>query len=455
MAIKNKYNILIVEDERNVREAMAKFLRTDYNVSIAEDGLRAINMIKKNDYDIVLTDLIMPEADGFKVLEECLKKDPQPSCIVISAYSSAENGFEAKAKGAEDFIVKPINLDYLRDSIKKAIEKRQLKIENLELKKRLLERDVTRKIIGNSAAIHDVLETLRQVAETRATVLILGESGTGKELAARALHEMSKRNGPFIAVHCAALPTNLLESELFGHEKGAFTGATEQRKGRFELADGGTLFLDEIGEIDQTVQVKILRVLETRTFERVGGTEPIYTDVRVVAATNKDLRQLVEDGKFREDLFFRLFVVTVNLPPLRERKADIPILFRYFVDEIARENNRKIEGISEAAMNVLCSYNWPGNIRELRNCAERMVILSKKTFLDLDTVPTHIRNNLNSTTKRRIFKAEPFLDLNKNEERLIRQVLDETKWNVTKAAKILGISRRTLHRKIHALNLKR
>ena len=455
MAIKNKYNILIVEDERNVREAMAKFLRTDYNVSIAEDGLRAINMIKKNDYDIVLTDLIMPEADGFKVLEECLKKDPQPSCIVISAYSSAENGFEAKAKGAEDFIVKPINLDYLRDSIKKAIEKRQLKIENLELKKRLLERDVTRKIIGNSAAIHDVLETLRQVAETRATVLILGESGTGKELAARALHEMSKRNGPFIAVHCAALPTNLLESELFGHEKGAFTGATEQRKGRFELADGGTLFLDEIGEIDQTVQVKILRVLETRTFERVGGTEPIYTDVRVVAATNKDLRQLVEDGKFSEDLFFRLFVVTVNLPPLRERKEDIPILFRYFVDEIARENNRKIEGISEAAMNVLCSYNWPGNIRELRNCAERMVILSKKTFLDLDTVPTHIRNNLNSTTKRRIFKAEPFLDLNKNEERLIRQVLDETKWNVTKAAKILGISRRTLHRKIHALNLKR
>jgi len=455
MAIKNKYNILIVEDERNVREAMAKFLRTDYNVSIAEDGLRAINMIKKNDYDIVLTDLIMPEADGFKVLEECLKKDPQPSCIVISAYSSAENGFEAKAKGAEDFIVKPINLDYLRDSIKKAIEKRQLKIENLELKKRLLERDVTRKIIGNSAAIHDVLETLRQVAETRATVLILGESGTGKELAARALHEMSKRNGPFIAVHCAALPTNLLESELFGHEKGAFTGATEQRKGRFELADGGTLFLDEIGEIDQTVQVKILRVLETRTFERVGGTEPIYTDVRIVAATNKDLRQLVEDGKFREDLFFRLFVVTVNLPPLRERKEDIPILFRYFVDEIARENNRKIEGISEAAMNVLCSYNWPGNIRELRNCAERMVILSKKTFLDLDTVPTHIRNNLNSTTKRRIFKAEPFLDLNKNEERLIRQVLDETKWNVTKAAKILGISRGTLHRKIHALNLKR
>jgi len=455
MAIKNKYNILIVEDERSVREAMAKFLRTDYNVSIAEDGLRAINMIKKNDYDIVLTDLIMPEADGFKVLEECLKKDPQPSCIVISAYSSAENGFEAKAKGAEDFIVKPINLDYLRDSIKKAIEKRQLKIENLELKKRLLERDVTRKIIGNSAAIHDVLETLRQVAETRATVLILGESGTGKELAARALHEMSKRNGPFIAVHCAALPTNLLESELFGHEKGAFTGATEQRKGRFELADGGTLFLDEIGEIDQTVQVKILRVLETRTFERVGGTEPIYTDVRVVAATNKDLRQLVEDGKFSEDLFFRLFVVTVNLPPLRERKEDIPILFRYFVDEIARENNRKIEGISEAAMNVLCSYNWPGNIRELRNCAERMVILSKKTFLDLDTVPTHIRNNLNSTTKRRIFKAEPFLDLNKNEERLIRQVLDETKWNVTKAAKILGISRRTLHRKIHALNLKR
>jgi len=453
MAIKDKYSILIVEDERNVREAMAKFLRSDYDVSIAEDGLRAINMIKKNDYDIVLTDLIMPEADGFKVLEECLKKEPQPSCIVISAYSSAENGFEAKAKGAEDFIVKPINLDYLQDAIRKVLERRKLKNENIDLKRRLLERDVTRKIIGNSAAIHDVLETLRQVAETRATVLILGESGTGKELAARALHEMSGRNGPFIAVHCAALPTNLLESELFGHEKGAFTGATEQRKGRFELADGGTLFLDEIGEIDQTVQVKILRVLETRTFERVGGTEPIYTDVRVVAATNKDLQRLVEEGKFREDLFFRLFVVTVTLPPLRERKEDIPLLFKYFVDEIARENNKKIEGISESAMNALCSYAWPGNIRELRNCAERMVILSKKTFLDLDSVPIHIKGNISSSTKRRGLKVEPFLDLNKNEERLIKQALDETNWNVTKAANILGISRRTLHRKIKALNL--
>lgn len=447
-----KHRILIVEDERNVREAMAKFLRSDYDVSIAEDGMRAINMIKKNDYDIVLTDLIMPEADGFKVLEQCLKKDPQPSCIVISAHSSAENGFEAKSKGAEDFIIKPINLDYLHDAIKKVLDKRQLKEENLHLKNRLREKDASKQIIGNSAKIHEVMETLKQVATTRATVLLFGESGTGKELAARALHEMSGRKGPFIAVHCAALPTNLLESELFGHEKGAFTGATEQRKGRFELADGGTLFLDEIGEIDQTVQIKILRVLETRTFERVGGTEQIYTDVRVVAATNKDLRELVEQGKFREDLFFRLFVVTVTLPPLRERKDDIPILFKHFVNEIAAENNKKIDGISEQAMNVLCSYEWPGNIRELRNCAERMVILSKSSYLDIDSIPLHVKEDLKPNLKKKIL-ADSVLDLSKNEERLIRKALDDCGWNISKAAIILGISRRTLHRKIKQLGI--
>ncbi len=453
MAGKKRDSILIVEDERNVREAMAKFLRPDYEVCIAEDGLRAVNMLKKNNYDIVLTDLIMPGADGFRVLEECLRKSPQPSCIVISAHSSAENGFEAKSKGADDFITKPINLDYLQDTIKRALDKRKLKDENVDLKRRLLEKDVTRQIIGNSAAMHEVMETVRQVAPTRATLLISGESGTGKELVARALHDLSGRKGPFVPVHCAALPTNLLESELFGHEKGSFTGATEQRKGRFEISDGGTLFLDEIGEIDQTVQVKILRVLETRSFERVGGSERIFTDARVVAATNKDLKQLVADGKFREDLFYRLFVVTVTLPTLRERREDIPLLFKSFVAEIAKDNGKTLAGVSDSAMNALCAYDWPGNIRELRNCAERMVVLSRKDILDIDSVPLHIKEGLSPSARRKIL-APSTLDLNRNEESLIRKALDDTGWNVSKAARMLGISRRTLHRKINSLGLK-
>ncbi len=449
----NKYKILMVEDERNVREAMAKFLRPEYDITIAEDGVRAINILKKNNFDVVLTDIIMPGADGFKVLEECLKKDPRPSCIVISAHSSAENGFEAKSKGAEDFITKPINLDYLQDVLNKALEKRNLSEENIFLKKRLLEKDVSRQIIGNSASMHEVMETIRQVASSRATVLVSGESGTGKELVARALHDLSGRKGPFVAVHCAALPTNLLESELFGHEKGAFTGATEQRKGRFEIADGGTLFLDEIGDIDQTVQVKILRALETRSFERVGASEQIFTDVRVVAATNKDLKQLVAEGKFREDLFYRLFVVTVALPSLRERREDIPLLFNSFIAEIAKDNGKKIKGISDAAMNTLCAYDWPGNIRELRNCAERMVVLSKNEFLDVENIPHHIKEQLSPSIRKKLF-APSVLDLAQHERTLIERALDESKWNVSKASKMLGISRRTLHRKINSMGLK-
>jgi DNA-binding NtrC family response regulator len=445
---------LIVEDERNAREAITKFLRPEYDITIAEDGVRAINILKKNNFDIVLTDIIMPGADGFMVLEECLKKDPKPSCIVISAYSSAENGFEAKTKGAEDFITKPINLDHLQDTLKKVLEKKRLCEENINLKKRLLEKDVRKQIIGNSAPMHEVMETIHQVASARSTVLISGESGTGKELVARALHDLSGRKGSFVAVHCAALPTALLESELFGHEKGSFTGAMEQRKGRFELADKGTLFLDEIGEIDQNVQVKILRVLETKSFERIGGSEQIFTDVRVVAATNKDLKQLVEDGKFREDLFYRLFVVTVTLPPLRDRKDDIPILFNSFVEEIAKDNDKEIKGISDSAINTLCAYDWPGNIRELRNCAERMVVLSKNDFFDVENVPDHIKAQLSPAIKKRIFTPIT-LDLEKNEETLLRKALDESNWNISKAAKILGICRRTLHRKINALGLKK
>jgi DNA-binding NtrC family response regulator len=446
-----KTTILLVEDERNVREAIAKFLRTEYDVTAAEDGVRAVNILKRNNFDIVLTDLIMPGADGFEVLDKCLKKDPQPSCVVISAHATADNGFEAKSKGAEDFITKPINLEYLENVLRKTMEKRNLRKENTELKKYLSDRNASRQIVGNSALMHDVMETIKQVAPARATVLLCGESGVGKELAARALHNLSGRKGPFVAVHCAALPTNLLESELFGHEKGAFTGASEQRKGRFELADSGTLFLDEIGEIDQTVQVKMLRVLETKTFERVGGTGQISADVRVVAATNKDLKQLVEDGKFREDLFYRLFVVTITLPPLRDRKEDISPLIDSFIAEFSAENSKKIDGISDPAMNILCSYRWPGNIRELRNCVERMVVLSRNEKLDVENIPIHIREHTSPGISRKILLPS-ILNIHKNEKILIEKALDETGWNVSKAANILGINRRTLHRKIKTLS---
>ena len=446
-------SILLADDERGTREVLAKFLRFQYDVTLAEDGAIALNLLDRNNYDLVLTDIRMPGAGGMAVLEKTLTKNPPPPCILFTAYGSIEAAVDAMRKGAFDFVTKPVNFDQLEIVIRRALESGRIKRENTELKQRLDDKFGFRGIVGNSPAMRRVIDIVRQVAPTRATVLIQGESGTGKDLIAQALHQISGRTGKFIAVHCAALPETLLESELFGHERGAFTGAVEARQGRFEAADGGTLFLDEIGEIPLSVQVKLLRVLENRTFERLGSTESIRTDVRVVTATNRDLAAMVREGSFREDLFYRLNVVQIDLPPLRERPDDIPLLVRHYLELFARENGREDLTISESAMAALMSYTWPGNIRELKNCVERMVVFCRGHEIGLDNVPVNIREHSDPGVGKTILSPDDGCDLEHNEKLLIERALNETGGNRSKAAEKLGISRRTLYRKMEIYNI--
>ena len=447
----NRKSILIADDERGTRETLGKFLRINYDVTLAEDGETAINLINRNDYDLILSDIRMGGGpDGMKVLEASLKKDPPPPCILFTAYGSIETAVEAVKHGAFDFVAKPVNIDRLELVISRALESDSLKKENRELKKRLDDKFSIKGMIGTSFAMKRIRETIEQVAPSRATILITGESGTGKELVAQAIHQNSGRNGEFVAVHCAALPENLLESELFGHERGAFTGAVERKKGRFERAAGGTIFLDEIGEIPLQIQVKLLRVLESRTFERLGGTETLESNARVVAATNRDLKKMVEEGTFREDLYYRLNVVSMELPPLRERKDDIPLLTAHYLEVFSKENGREM-GISPEAMTALCAYDWPGNIRELRNCVERMVVLSREKTIGLDNVPLEIREGT-SPGITKVVQAQT-CDLERNEKALITRALNECGGNRTKAAEKLGISRRTLLRKLKTYSM--
>ncbi len=445
-------SILIIDDERGTREAMGKFLRLDYDITLAEDGEKGINLLNRNHYDLILSDIRMePGPSGLDVLAASLKLTPPPPCILFTAYGSIETAVEAVKQGAFDFVTKPVNFDRLEIIIRRALESVSLKEENTELKRKLGSSFGVKGMIGNSAKMKNIIETIEQVAPTRTTVLITGESGTGKELVAQAIHQCSGRTGKFVPVHCSALPDNLIESELFGHERGAFTGAVEMRKGRFELAEGGTIFLDEIGEIPLHIQVKLLRVLESRSFERIGGSETIVTDARVVAATNRDLKKMVEEGTFREDLFYRLDVVSLEIPPLRERKEDIPLLVKHYLDVFNKENGKDI-GITETAMASLCAYAWPGNIRELRNCVERMVVLCRGKMIELENVPVDVREGVTPGIAKTVL-AQPSCDLECNEKMLIERALNECKGNRTKAAEKLGISRRTLHRKLHTYNL--
>ena len=445
-------SILIIDDERGTREAMGKFLRLDYDITLAEDGEKGINLLNRNHYDLILSDIRMePGPSGLDVLAASLKLSPPPPCILFTAYGSIETAVEAVKQGAFDFVTKPVNFDRLEIIIRRALESVSLKEENTELKRKLGSSFGVKGMIGNSAKMKNIIETIEQVAPTRTTVLITGESGTGKELVAQAIHQCSGRTGKFVPVHCSALPDNLIESELFGHERGAFTGAVEMRKGRFELAEGGTIFLDEIGEIPLHIQVKLLRVLENRSFERIGGSETIVTDARVVAATNRDLKKMVEEGTFREDLFYRLDVVSLEIPPLRERKEDIPLLVKHYLDVFNKENGKDI-GITETAMASLCAYAWPGNIRELRNCVERMVVLCRGKMIELENVPVDVREGVTPGIAKTVL-AQPSCDLECNEKMLIERALNECGGNRTKAAEKLGISRRTLHRKLHTYNL--
>jgi two-component system response regulator AtoC len=449
--------ILIVDDEKHTREGLRASLEDNFEVYIAADIGGALSVLERETVDLVLTDLRLGGEDGMTLVEKALALPHPPIVIMMTAYGSVDAAVEAMKRGAYDFVTKPLNIDRVELLIQRALRSRKVEKEVVELKQQVERRYGLERLIGESLPMHEVFETIKQVAPTRATVLIEGESGTGKELAAQAIHALSGRpKQKFVAVHCAALSPQLLESELFGHERGAFTGAVERRIGRFEQANGGTLFLDEIGEIDMATQVKLLRVLgEDRSFERVGGNTPIKVDVRLVAATNKDLGKLVNEGKFRDDLFFRLSVVQLVMPPLRQRREDIPLLVQAFLKTFAEENGKPVPEMSPEAMDALLRYDWPGNVRKLRNVVENCVVMTSGPKIGLRNIPAEVRE---ATTGGGTLASSKFIavkgsrfNLHETEHRLILQALEDTGGNVTQAAKKLGISRRTLHRKINEL----
>jgi DNA-binding NtrC family response regulator len=453
--MKKQYKILIVDDEKNTRDGLRRALSREYEVFTAESTVAALHVLEENQVDLMLSDVRMPGEDGISLLKQVREKHPTTACVLLTAYGSVETAVEAMKLGAQDFLTKPVNLDHLDMLIARTLHHASLQKENEELKRQLDSRYGLENIIGSSPAMERLFNVIRQAAPSQATVLIQGGSGTGKELVAQAMHRLSNcATGPFVAVHCAALSPTLLESELFGHEKGAFTGAVAQRRGRFEMANNGTLFLDEISEIDLATQVKLLRVLETRQFERVGGGETINVNIRVIAATNRNLHKYVDEGKFREDLYYRLNVIEINLPSLNERASDIPILCNHFIREFAERNSRNVTGISQSAVAALQAYEWPGNVRELRNTIEKMVVLARGEILEADDVPENIKNALllkgvslttMPTSQTAVVGEESLADM---EKRKILDALNVAGGNKSKAADALGISRRTLHRKL-------
>lgn len=451
-------SLLIVDDEKHTRDGLLAAFEDDFEVSVARDADEAFRQMEADEYDVVLTDLRMAGKSGLKVIDQAMKLPYRPVVIMMTAYGNVETAVEAMKRGAYDFVTKPLNLEKLDILIKRALKSQKVEEENVQLHERLDRKFSYKGIIGHSAALQTVLEEVKQVAPTKATVMLYGETGTGKELVAQMIHQNSPRNrSAFIPAHCAAIPANLLESELFGHEKGAFTGATERRIGRFEAADGGTLFLDEIGEIDAPTQVKLLRFLETRTVERLGSMKPIPVDARLVCATNRDLRAEVEAGRFREDLFFRLSVVPITLPPLRDRTDDIPLLLDHFIGYFAEENGVTAPRLSSSALKALSHYRWPGNIRELRNFCENIVVMKRGgEVTDYDLDPRFLgageaaarATDGHGPGRPGGGEAPPPLSKEESEKRLLRRALQEAQGNRTKAAELMGISRRTLHRKL-------
>lgn len=442
--------VLIVDDEKHTREGLMLALEDEYDVYLASDADEAFRLMDAEYFEVVLTDLRMAGKSGMKVIDRAMELPNQPIVIMMTAYGNVETAVEAMKRGAFDFLTKPVNIEKLEIIMRRALKSRATEAKVEQLQERLDEKFSFDGIIGNSPPLQAVIEKVKRVAPSKATVLVEGETGTGKELVAQSIHQNSPRSRqPFVAVHCAALASNLLESELFGHEKGAFTGASERRIGRFEAADQGTLFLDEIGEIDASIQVKLLRFLETRSFERLGSIKPIQVDVRLIAATNRDLQAMVAKGEFREDLYYRLNVVTIRTPSLRERGEDIPLLIRHFLGYFARENALPVVDVDPAVMRILQNYSWPGNIRELRNFAENAVVLNRGgrlTEYDLD--PKFTGQKLLSVSNGSNLSNQP-LSVEENEKRLLRNALVQAKGNRTKAAELLGVSRRTLHRKLN------
>jgi len=447
--------ILIVEDDRPQADAVAETLsRMGHSCVVVTEPRRALAILEDDGFDLVVTDLVMHDVDGMEILRTAKRADPAAEVIMVTGHGTIETAVQAMREGAYDYITKPLNVSELRDRVAKALEHRHLVRRTEQLSEQLHERFGFEGIIGQSPSIRRVIETCRLIAPTDTTVLIEGESGTGKELIAKALHNNSpRREHNFVALNCAALSEGILESELFGHEKGAFTGAVTGRKGRFEHADGGTLFLDEVGDMPISTQIKLLRVIENREIVRVGSNDPRRVDVRLVSATNQKLDELVKAGKFREDLYFRLKVVRVVLPPLRDRREDIPLLVEHYLRRLAAEHGKAVTGITPEALRLLGAYDWPGNVRELINTLETMVVLAQGAVLDLKDIPAEIRP-AGANGEERPEAIEPGATSLKDAERvLVEQTLASTGGNRVEAASILGIGARTLYRKIKEFGL--
>ena len=450
------YNILVIDDEAAQRDVLTGYLKKKgYKIFSASSGQEGIEITKNNPVDIILSDFKMPDLNGIEVLELIKEINPEISFVIVTAYGTVENAVKAMRLGAFDYISKPVDLDELDLMIDRIIEHKNLKSENQLLKSQLQEKYKISSIVSQSQKMEEIINIAARVAESKATVLLTGENGTGKEVLGKAIHFMSSRKGsPFIAVNVPALTETLLESELFGHEKGAFTGADKMKKGRFEIAHGGTIFLDEVGDIPPSIQVKLLRVLQEHQFERVGGTDKIDVDVRIIAATNKDLDQKIKEGTFREDLYYRLNVVSIKIPPLRERKEDILPMIESFIQKYCKENKKELLEISKDSVDVLMKYNYPGNVRELENIIERAVVLTRGKLITLNDLPMNIKGFKEEKTLAVLGEGTLTDQVEALEKQLIYDALQESSGNQTKAGKLLGLTERNLRYKLKKYNIK-
>jgi DNA-binding NtrC family response regulator len=446
-------SILIVDDDESIRESMSQVLgKEGYGVKTAEEGKKGLRLFSDENFHVVFLDLKLPGMGGMEILSQIKESNSETPVIIITGYASVESAVEAMRRGAYDYMVKPFTPEELRVITRKALDNRKILYENLYLRKALEAKAEFDMVVGKSQAMKDVLDIVRRVSPTESTVLITGESGTGKELIALEIHRFSlRRKAPFVVVDCGALVETLFESELFGHVKGSFTGAHETKHGRFEVADGGTIFFDEIGNIGLNIQAKLLRVIQEREVTRIGSSKPIKVDVRILAATNENLAEAVRKGKFREDLFYRLSVVPIQLPPLRERKEDIPLLVDHFLQKYNKKAKKNIRSVSPRAIRALMEYDWPGNIRELENTIERAVVLSKGRDIEMEDLMYH---GISANSSVFIPKADSVLTLDEVEKEYVKAVLRTQHGNKTRAAKALGIDRKTLWAKIKKYNLK-
>ncbi|MCE9578937.1 MAG: sigma-54 dependent transcriptional regulator [Deltaproteobacteria bacterium] len=443
--------ILVVDDEVNARTALAELLRDEgYEVETAADAFKALGKLDAFTPDVVVTDLKMPGMDGIELVKKVRAQDEPPAVVVMTAFGAVHSAVDAMRAGAADYLTKPINFEELLVILTRVLDHQKLRAEAARMRRRLSERTARENIVGSSPPMQRVFEVVEQVAGSRATVLLTGESGTGKELVAAALHQRSPRaKGPFIKLHCAALAESLLESELFGHERGAFTGAVGRRDGRFQQADGGTLFLDEIGEISASVQVKLLRFLQEHEFERVGGDQTIRVDVRIIAATNRDLNAEVARGAFREDLFYRLNVVGIEMPPLRARKSDIAALALFFLDRYAKDNGKALEGFAPETLDLLMAHDWPGNVRELENAIERAVVMATGPKIEPRHLPPAVRPATSTPSGMPPIPGSTLAEL---ERYAILETLASTGGSTSEAARVLGVSVRTIQYRLHEYN---